>query len=52
MEFDLPAMLLMAGAIKVMQPKEKLQEPMGRGGDFDGTHVKGIGALEVVRRSG
>jgi len=39
---------LMAGSMKMMQPKEKLAENMEWVNDFGTGAVKGIGALEVL----
>ena len=36
----------------MMQPKEKIQETMAWVEDFDGSHIKGIGALEVLAAFG
>lgn len=46
----LAAVMLMAGAMKVMQGKEKLLEDprMGWVGDFTDSMVRGIGVLEVA----
>lgn len=35
-----------------MQPKEKIQESMAWVEDFDGSHIRGIGALEVLAAVG
>lgn len=52
LQIVLAAMFLMAGAMKLMQPKEKIQESMAWVEDFDGSHIKGIGALEVLAAIG
>ena len=39
---------VMAGAMKIMQPKAKLKENMDWVEDFSETQVKGIGVLEVL----
>lgn len=52
LQIVLAAMFLMAGAMKMMQPKEKIQETMAWVEDFDGSHIKGIGALEVAAAIG
>lgn len=39
---------LMAGGMKLMQPKEKLAEKMAWVEDFDANIIKGIGLLEVL----
>lgn len=39
---------LMTGGMKLMQPKEKLQENMAWVEDFDANVVKGIGVLEIL----
>ena len=52
LQIVLAAMFLMAGAMKVMQPKEKLHEKMGWVEDFDGWHVKVLGELEVLAAIG
>lgn len=43
---------MMAGVMKVMQPKEKLFEKMAWVEDFDGSHIKAIGGLEVLAAIG
>jgi hypothetical protein len=49
----LAAVLLMAGSMKLAQPKERLAAA-GQGWveDFDARQVKGIGALEVLAAAG
>lgn len=44
----LAAAFLMAGGMKLMQPKEKLAENMGWVEDFSANTIKGIGLLEVL----
>lgn len=39
---------LMAGSMKLMQPKEKLRERMAWVEDFSQNQVRGIGVLEVL----
>ncbi|GJM40991.1 MAG: hypothetical protein DHS20C20_12730 [Ardenticatenaceae bacterium] len=39
---------LMAGGMKVMQPKEKLAEKMAWVEDFSANTIKGIGILEIL----
>ena len=39
---------LMAGAMKIMQPKEKLAEQMAWVEDFEPNIIKGIGVLEIL----
>jgi len=52
LQIVLAGMFLMAGAMKLMQPKERIQENMAWVEDFDGTHIKGIGGLEVLASIG
>lgn len=52
LEIVLAALFLMAGTMKMMQPKEKLHEKMGWVEDFDGSHLKAIGGLEVLAAVG
>ena len=52
LQIVLAAMFLMAGAMKMMQPKDKIQEQMAWVEDFDGSHIKGIGGLEVLAAIG
>ena len=44
----LAVMFLMAGMMKLMQPKEKMAEMMGWVEDFSQGQVRGIGILEVL----
>lgn len=44
----LAGMFLMVGAMKLMQPKEKMAEKMGWVEDFSQTQVRVIGVLEVL----
>lgn len=44
----LTGMFLMVGAMKLMQPKEKMAEKMGWVEDFSQTQVRVIGVLEVL----
>jgi len=44
----LAAVFLMAGAMKVTQPREKLQERMDWVSDFSDGQIRVIGALEVL----
>jgi hypothetical protein len=41
---------ILAGALKVSQPKAKLRDDLGMGwvDDFDDYHVKALGALEIL----
>ncbi len=48
LQIVLAGVFLMAGTMKLMQPKEKMQESMGWVEDFDGTQIKAIGGLEVL----
>ncbi len=52
LQIVLAGVFLMAGAMKLTQPKEKIQESMAWVEDFDGSHLKGIGALEVLAAIG
>jgi len=45
-------MFLMAGVMKIGQPKEKLAENQGWVEDFAENHVKGVGALEILAAIG
>ena len=44
----LAMMFLMAGMMKIMQPKEKMAEKMGWVEDFSQGQIRGIGVLEVM----
>ncbi len=44
----LTATFLMAGAMKLLQPKERLAARMAWVNDFSPTQLKGIGTLEVL----
>jgi uncharacterized membrane protein YphA (DoxX/SURF4 family) len=44
----LAAVFLMAGAMKLLQPKERLAARMAWVNDFSPTQLKGIGTLEVL----
>ena len=44
----LALMFLMAGAMKLMKPKEEMAEKMAWVEDFSQTQIRGIGALEVL----
>lgn len=44
----LALMFLMAGAMKMMQPKEKMAEKMAWVEDFSQNTIRGIGLLEVL----
>ena len=48
----LAIMFLMAGVMKIGQPKEKLAENQGWVEDFAENHVKGVGALEILAAIG
>lgn len=48
LQIVLAVAFLMAGAMKVMQPKEKLLEQMGWVENFDGTQLRGLGAVEIL----
>ncbi len=48
LQWVLALMFLMAGVMKMMQPKEKLAEKMGWVNDFSSGAVKTIGMLEVL----
>lgn len=52
LQWLLTAMFLMAGTMKLMQPKEKLAENMGWVDDFSSTAVKAIGVAEVLAAIG
>lgn len=52
LQWVLALMFLMAGAMKMMQPKEKLAEKMGWVNDFSSGAVKTIGMLEVLAAIG
>jgi uncharacterized membrane protein YphA (DoxX/SURF4 family) len=52
LQVALAAMFLMAGAMKMMQPKDKIQENMAWVEDFDGSHIRAIGLLEVLAAIG
>jgi len=52
LQIVLAALFLMAGVMKVMQPKEKLHERMAWVEDFDGSHIRIIGILEVLAAIG
>ncbi len=48
----LAAMFLMAGMMKLMQPKEKMAEKMGWVEDFDAAVIKRIGMVEALGAAG
>lgn len=52
LQIVLAGVFLMAGVMKLMQPKEKLQQAMAWVEDFDGSHIKAIGGLEVLAALG
>jgi len=52
LQWLLAAMFLMAGVMKLMQPKEKLAEKMGWANDFSSNAVKSIGVAEVLAAIG
>ena len=52
LQIVLTAVFFMAGAMKLMKPKEEIQEKMAWVEDFDGSHIRAIGALEVLAAVG
>ena len=48
----LAAAFLVAGALKVSQPKQKLTDMMGWPGDFSPNVIKGIGTVELLAAIG
>lgn len=52
LQWVLALMFLMAGLMKMMQPKEKLAEKMGWVNDFSSGAVKTIGMVEVLAAIG
>lgn len=48
LQIILAGMFLMAGSMKLMQPKEKMAEKMGWVEDFSQGQIRGIGVLEVL----
>ena len=48
----LAAMFLVAGVMKVTQPRQKLIDTMGWPADFSDNVVKGIGAVEILAAIG
>ena len=52
LQWLLAAVFLMAGAMKLMQPKEELAANMGWVEDFSANTVRGIGAAEVAAAIG
>ena len=47
-QIGLAGMFAMVGAMKLMKSKEELHEQMGWVENFDGSHIKAIGGLEVL----
>lgn len=52
LQWLLAGMFLMAGTMKLMQPKEKLAQSQGWANDFTSTTVKLIGMAEVLAAIG
>lgn len=52
LQWALAAMFVVAGMMKLMQPKEKLAESMGWANDFTSNTVKLIGLAEVLAAIG
>lgn len=52
LQWLLASMFLMAGMMKLMQPKEKLVQSMGWANDFTSSTVKFIGVAEVLAAIG
>lgn len=52
LQIVLAVVFLMAGAMKMMKSKEELHEQMAWVEDFDGSHLKAIGMLEVLAAIG